>query len=173
EMGLSASGARLQIKYGAIKGEVAVQSDGPLANEVFKTIPFNAKSCATISSKVLVDAINRILFCSASNDGAISEGPWLSSILLQVSNDIVMALATNRIIAGQAELHDILATGNYTGGIHRGALIALKALLSKHKAEEEVTITNAVAADGNTNETLFRFSDSILGVRQLSKPYPA
>lgn len=171
ELMLSASGARLQIRYGSIQGQIAVTADGPTAAEVLKTIPFDAKSSATVSTTALADIVSRVLFCAATNDGAISQGPWLSSILLQVSDDVVLARATNTIIGGEAQVHDGMATGSYTGGLHRGALLALKALLSKRK-EEEVTITNVVAADGQSNETILRFSDTILGVRQLSKPYP-
>lgn len=171
EIGLSASGAKLQVKYESIKSEIAVYADGPKATAILQTIPFNAKSCATVSTTALVDVINRVLFCAASSEGAISEGPWLSSLRLQVSAGLIMGIATNRIVAGQAEVLDGLATGDYTGAIHRGALLALKAILTKRK-EEEVTITNVDSNEGSTNETLFRFSDVILGVRQLSKPYP-
>src|SRR5260370_35453804 len=83
-----------------------------------------------------------------------------------------VAKATNRIIAGQAEVLDGSIKAGYAGGVHRNAFPALKALLAKRK-EEEVTITNVSTVGGQPNETLFRFSDVILGVRQLSKPYPS
>lgn len=171
ELTLSASGSKLQAKYASIKSEVAVHADAPKAAEVLKTIPFNAEPNVTISAATLVECINRTLFCTASNDGAISEGPWLSSVRLETSDGSVMAIATNRIIAGQAEVLDGSAKSGYSSGVHRDALLALKALLSKRK-EEEVTITNVQTQSGQSNETLFRFSDVILGVRQLSKPYP-
>lgn len=174
ELGLSASGSKLQVKYESIKSEIAVHADGQKAAEVLKTIPFNAKPVTSVSASSLVDVINRTLFCTASGTAAISEGPWLSSVCLESGDGTLMGTATNRIIAGKAELHDTLVTGICSFGIHRDALVALKALLSKRK-EEEVTITDATMLDkatASTNEILFRFSDVILGVRQLATTYP-
>jgi len=171
EMGLSASGAKLQVKYGTLKSEIAVHADGQKASEVLSSIPFNAKSCLTVSAATLVDLINRTMFCTASGSNAITEGPWLSSVLLESGNGTLVGTATNRIIAGQCEIHDPLVTGIFSGAIHKDALGALKAILSRKK-EEEVTITNATSNTGATNEILFRFSDAILGIRQLAKPYP-
>ena len=171
EIGLSASGAKLQVKYGTLKSEIAVHADGQKASEVLSSIPFNAKPCFTVSAATLVDLINRTAFCTASGSNAITEGPWLSSVLLEASNGALVGTATNRIIAGQCEVHDPLVTSVFSGGIHRDALVALKAILSRKK-EEEVTVTNATSNTGATNEILFRFSDAILGIRQLAKPYP-
>lgn len=172
ELALSPSGSKLQVKYASLKSEVAVHADAPKTAEVLKTIPFNAKPDTTVPASALVDAINRTLFCTATNDGAISEGPWLSSVHLATGDSSLVAIATNRIIAGQAEVLEGTIKAGYAGGVHRNALIALKALLAKRK-EEEVTITNVSNQSGQSNESLFRFSDVILGVRQLSKPYPA
>ncbi len=171
ELGLSASGAKLQVKYGTLKSEIAVHADGQKASEVLSSIPFNAKPSLTVSAATLVDLINRTVFCTASGSNAITEGPWLSSVLLEAGDSTLVGTATNRIIAGQAEVHDPLVKGNFSGAIHRDALGALKAILSRKK-EEEVTITNATSITGATNEILFRFSDAILGIRQLAKPYP-
>lgn len=176
ELGLSASGAKLQVKYGAIKSELAVHTDSKKANEVLQTIPFNAKPSFVISASTLVDIIKRTIFCAASSQAAISEGPWMSSVYLATSDNTIVGTATNRVIAGKAELNDQLVTGGYSMGIHRDALGALKALLSKRE-KEEVTITNAKDSTGSTsipsNEVLFRFSDVILGVRQLATGYPS
>lgn len=171
ELTLSPSGARLQVKYEQIKSEIAVHADSQKMSEVLSTIPFNAKSDVTVSAAVLVDIITRTLFCTASSTMAISEGPWLSNVLLEAGDGSLIGTATNRIIAGKAEVHDGLVTSGFSGGCHRDALIALKAILSKRETEE-VTITRAIAKDNTANELLFRFSDAVLGVRQLSKPYP-
>lgn len=172
ELTLSASGAKLQVKYGSIKSEIAVHTETQKAKEVLQTIPFNAKPNTSLSAATLVDIINRILFCTASGTEAISTGPWLSSICLETGDGTVVGKATNQIIAGKAELPDGVVTGGYSTAIHRDALVALKAILSKRKTEE-VTITNAADKAGNgCNEVLFRFSDVILGVRQLATPYP-
>lgn len=171
EMGLSASGAKLQVKYGTLKSEIPVHADGQKASEVLSSIPFNAKPCFTVSAATLVDLINRTVFCTASGSNAITEGPWLSSVLLETSNGTLVGTATNRIIAGQCEVHDPLVNGIFSGAVHKDALGALKAILSRKK-EEEVTVTNATSNTGATNEILFRFSDAILGIRQLAKPYP-
>lgn len=170
ELNLSASGAKLQVKYESIKSEIAVHADSQKASQVLQTIPFNAKPSTSVSAATLVEIINRTLFCTASGTSSISEGPWLASLQLETSDGSLLGIATNRIIAGQAEVHDGVVKVGYSGGIHRDALVALKALLSKRK-EEEVTITNAAVSNAS-NETLFRFSDVILGVRQLSKAYP-
>jgi len=77
EIGLSASGAKLQVKYGTLKSEIAVHADGQKASEVLSSIPFNAKPCFTVSAATLVDLINRTAFCTASGSNAITEGPWL------------------------------------------------------------------------------------------------
>lgn len=172
ELGLSASGAKLQVKYESIKSEIAAHADGQKAAEVFKTIPFNAQPITSVSAASLVDIINRTLFCTASGQASISEGPWLSSVCLESGDGTFMGTATNRVIAGKAQLHDTRVTGTCSFGIHRDALVALKALLSKRK-EEEVTITDAKTTElTSTNEILFRFSDVILGVRQLATAYP-
>jgi len=171
EIGLSASGARLQVKYGTLKSEIAVHADGQKASEVLQAFPFNAKPVTTVSATSLVDIITRTLFCTATGTTSISEGPWLASILLEAGDGTILGVGTNRIIAGQAEVHDQLVKGNFSGAIHRDALMALKAILAKKK-EEEVTITNVVSTDGTSNEVLFRFSDVILGIRQLAKGYP-
>jgi DNA polymerase III sliding clamp (beta) subunit (PCNA family) len=172
ELGMSASGAKLQVKYGSIKSEIAVHADGQKGSEILKTIPFNAKSSTSISAATLVDIINRTLFCTATGSAAISEGPWLSSVSVETGDGVVLGTATNKIIAGRAEVPDGLVTSGYSVGVHRDALIALKALLSKRE-KEEVTITNASSTgNSSTNEVLFRFSDVILGVRQLSTLYP-
>lgn len=171
EIGLSPSGARLQVKYGTLKSEIAVHADGEKAGTVLQAFPFDAKSITTISAASLVDIITRTLFCTASGTSSISEGPWLASLLLETGDGTVMGTGTNRIIAGQAEVLDQLVKGGFSGGIHRDALTALKAILAKKK-EEEVTIANVTGGDGTSNEILFRFSDVILGIRQLAKGYP-
>lgn len=172
ELGLSASGAKLQVKYGSIKSEIAVHAESEKAREVLQTIPFDAKPSTSISASTLVEVINRTLFCTASGASAISEGPWLSSLCLETGDGIVMGKATNRIIAGKAEIPDGLVTSGFSTAIHRDALIALKAILSKRQ-KEEVTITHATFQNpSSSNEVLFRFSDCILGVRQLASAYP-
>jgi len=171
ELMLSPSGAKLLVKYGSVKAEIAIHADAPKTAEVLKTIPFNAKSSFTVSAASLVNVVNRTIFCAATSTESISEGPWLSSVLLGTRDSLVMATATNRIIGGQAEVPDEFVTGDYTLGVHRDALVALKALLSKRQ-KEEVSITIVTAQGSQPNEVLFRFSDVILGVRQLSKPYP-
>lgn len=174
ELKTNGAGNYLQVKYETIESKIAVYSDGKKVSEVLQTFPFNAKSCTSVAAATLVDIINRTVFCTAAGAEAISEGPWLSSIHLQTGDGTFMGTATDRIIAGRAELYDGLVTGSYSVGIHRDALVALKALLSKKK-EEEVTIANATPQDANgttSNEVLFRFSDVILGVRQLASDYP-
>lgn len=173
ELGLSPSGAKLQVKYESIKSEIAVHADSQKNTEVLSTIPFNAKPNTSVSSEALVDIINRTLFCTATGANAATEGPWLSSVLLEVGDSAVVGTATNKIIAGKAFVHDGLVTSKMSVGIHREALVALKTILSKRKDNEEVTITSVNSSEGVSNEILFRFSDTILGVRQLAKAYPA
>jgi DNA polymerase III sliding clamp (beta) subunit (PCNA family) len=170
KLGLSPSGSRLSVEYGTIQSQIAVHADGSKAAEVLQAFPFNAKPLTTVSAASLVDIVTRVLFCTAGGTTSISEGPWLASILLETGDGSIMGTGTNRIIAGQAEVHDQLVKGGFSGAIHRDALTALKAILAKKK-EEEVTITN-VTADNTANEILFRFSDVILGIRQLAKGYP-
>jgi DNA polymerase III sliding clamp (beta) subunit (PCNA family) len=171
ELALSASGAKLQVKYESLKSEIAVAADAPKSSEIFKTIPFNAKPNVFISAASLVSLIDRLIFCVASGDNAISEGPWLSSAYLETGDNTILGVATNRIIAGQAEIHDGSSKYGLSSAIHRDALLSLSALLAK-RDKEEVTITNASINDSTPTELLFRFSDVILGVRLLSTPYP-
>lgn len=171
DLALSANGSKMQVKYGTLKSDIAVHADAQKATEVLKTIPFNAKPRTSVSAATLVDLVNRTIFCTASGTASISEGPWLSSLSLEAGDGAIMGTATNRIIAGQAKVHDGLVVGPYAFGVHREALGALKALLS-NRAEEEVTLTDVTTGEGGANEVLFRFSDVILGVRQLSVSYP-
>lgn len=172
ELGLSASGSRLQVKYGSIKSEIAVHAESNKAKDVLATIPFNTKPTTTVSAATLVELINRTLFCTATGESAIAEGPWLSSVFMETAEGQVKAYATNRIIAGQAEVLDGLVTTGFTGAIHRSALQALKAILAKRQ-KEEVTITNVQDTKTSQNEIMFRFSDVLLAVRILATAYPA
>lgn len=173
DLALSASGNKLEVKYGQVKSQIAVHADSAKAAEVLPTFSAVAEPDITVSASTLVDIINRTLFCTTSGANAVSEGVWLSNVHLSAGDGSLVGTATNRIIAGTTEIHDGLVKGKFDGGVHRDALVALKALLSKRKAEG-VTITNASSQGNNkgSNEILFRFSDVILGVRQLSTPYP-
>lgn len=171
ELTLSPSGSKLQVKYEQIKSEIAVHADSAKMSTVLSTIPSLSQPDLTVSAQTLVDAISRTVFCTAMGANSVADGAWLSNVFLEAGDSSLVATATNKIIAGKAEIHDQLVTGGFTGGIHRDALVALKAILSKHKGEE-VTIACATSKEGNTNEILFRFSDVVLGVRQLATPYP-
>src|SRR5208282_4523136 len=102
---------------------------------------------------------------------AVAEGVWLSTIHLQTRDGSVLAEATDKVMGGRAEIPDGLVVGDYSFGIHRDALIALKAVLSKRETEE-VSVINAPSVQGSSGEVLFRFSDVILGAGQLSQAYP-
>lgn len=169
ELSLSPSGSRLQVRYGQVKSDIACLADAPKSSTYMKTIPFSAKPITSIAASSLVDIINRLLFCTASGDNMINEGPWLNSIYLESSEGTIWSMATNRALAGQAIVVDSLIQPGFKAGIHRDAMQALKSLLAKRK-QEEVTIT--VSGEGDGSEVLFRFSDVILGVRLIGKPYP-
>lgn len=171
DFGMSPSGAKLQVKYGSLKSEIGIHADSQKAVEVLKTVPFNAQSSFTVSAATLVSLLNHTLFCTASGAAAVAEGVWLSSVHLQTRDGFVLAEATDKVIGGRAEIPDGLVVGDYSFGIHRDALIALKAVLSKRETEE-VSVINAPSVQGSSGEVLFRFSDVILGAGQLSQAYP-
>lgn len=160
-------GTKVQVKYGKVKSELAILSDATSSKLYLKNLSFNTDPITSISVPVLVESINRTLFCAATGENAISDAS-LSSIYMETEEDMIRSISTNKIMAGKAEILDPLIKNGFKAALHRDGLSILKSLINK--GYETVSII-PITEEGIDKEVLFRFDNVILGIRLGGRPY--